>query len=194
MIADLPALISRKRLAALAEATGDADLVCQSYEYLPLTFSRRHGDPSRPWNRFEIRVRDAEGPKLHGFQGNWRDIFQSWEALSFSFSYPDFVENIIVKLVNASTAEGYNPYRITWRIRRAFSSRTRMGRRSSKRGMRSRRPKPSRSSSARVACGESTFGRARSSSLYASSAAPACPRRVECSAHVRSAPTKAWPE
>jgi hypothetical protein len=20
--------------------------------YLPLTFSRRHGDPSRPWNRF----------------------------------------------------------------------------------------------------------------------------------------------
>ena len=25
------------------------------YEYLPLTFSRRHGDPSRPWNRFAIR-------------------------------------------------------------------------------------------------------------------------------------------
>jgi hypothetical protein len=111
LIADLPALVSRKQLAALAEASGDADLVRLSYEYLPLTFSRRHGDPSRPWNRFEIRVRDAEGQKLLGFQGNWRDIFQNWEALSFS--YPDFVENIIVKFVNASTAEGYNPYRIT---------------------------------------------------------------------------------
>ena len=111
LIADLPALVPRKQLAALAEASGDADLVRLSYEYLPLTFSRRHGDPSRPWNRFEIRVRDAEGQKLLGFQGNWRDIFQNWEALSFS--YPDFVENIIVKFVNASTAEGYNPYRIT---------------------------------------------------------------------------------
>ena len=111
LIAALPPLLSRKRLAERAEATGDADLVRLSYEYLPLTFSRRHGDPSRPWNRFDIRVRDAEGQKLLGFQGNWRDIFQNWEALSFS--YPDFVENIIVKFVNASTAEGYNPYRIT---------------------------------------------------------------------------------
>ncbi|HEY3665099.1 MAG TPA: hypothetical protein VGL19_03825, partial [Polyangiaceae bacterium] len=111
LIADLPPLLPRKQLAALAEASGDPDLVRLSYEYLPLTFSRRHGDPSRPWNRFEIRVRDAEGQKLLGFQGNWRDIFQNWEALSFS--YPDFVENIIVKFVNASTAEGYNPYRIT---------------------------------------------------------------------------------
>ncbi len=110
-IGELPPLLSRRRLAEFAEATGDTDLVRLSYEYLPLTFSRRHGDPSRPWNRFEIRVRDAEGQKLLGFQGNWRDIFQNWEALSFS--YPDFVENIIVKFVNASTADGYNPYRIT---------------------------------------------------------------------------------
>ena len=110
-IAELPALLSRRQLSEFAEATDDTDLVRLSYEYLPLTFSRRHGDPSRPWNRFEIRVRDAEGQKLLGFQGNWRDIFQNWEALSFS--YPDFVENIIVKFVNASTPEGYNPYRIT---------------------------------------------------------------------------------
>jgi hypothetical protein len=48
---------------------------------------------------------------LLGFQGNWRDIFQNWEALSVP--YPDFVESIIVKFVNASTADGYNPYRIT---------------------------------------------------------------------------------
>ena len=110
-MSELPPLLSRRRLAEFTEATNDPDLVRLSYEYLPLTFSRRHGDPSRPWNRFEIRVRDAEGQKLLGFQGNWRDIFQNWEALSFS--YPDFVENIIVKFVNASTADGYNPYRIT---------------------------------------------------------------------------------
>ncbi len=103
LFAALPASLSRSELSERAELTNDPDLVRLSYEYLPLTFSRRHGDPSRPWNRFEIRVRDAEG--------NWRDIFQNWEALSFS--YPDFVENIIVKFVNATTAEGYNPYRIT---------------------------------------------------------------------------------
>src|SRR5450432_1310203 len=111
LIAELPALLTRRELAARAEQTRDADLIRLSYEYLPLTFSRRHGDPSRPWNRFEIRVRDARGQKLLGYQGNWRDIFQNWEALSLS--YPDFVENIIVKFVNASTAEGYNPYRIS---------------------------------------------------------------------------------
>jgi hypothetical protein len=110
-LSELPTLLSREKLAEFSEASGDVDLVRLAYEYLPLTFSRRHGDPSRPWNRFEIRVRDAEGRKLLGFQGNWRDIFQNWEALSLS--YPDFVENIIVKFVNASTAEGYNPYRIT---------------------------------------------------------------------------------
>ena len=44
-------------------------------EYLPLTFSRRHGDPSRPWNRFSISARTLN------YQGNWRDIFQNWEAL-----------------------------------------------------------------------------------------------------------------
>jgi len=111
LLSSLPTLIARAELSARIETTGDADLVRLGYEYLPLTFSRRHGDPSRPWNRFEIRVRDAEGQKLLGFQGNWRDIFQNWEALSFS--YPDFAENIIVKFVNATTGEGYNPYRIT---------------------------------------------------------------------------------
>ena len=111
LLAELPELVSRSALAERVEATRDSDLIRLSYEYLPLTFSRRHGDPSRPWNRFEIRVRDGKGQKLLGFQGNWRDIFQNWEALSFS--YPDFVENIIVKFVNASTPEGYNPYRIT---------------------------------------------------------------------------------
>ena len=45
------------------------------------------------------------------YEGNWRDIFQNWEALALS--YPEFIENIISKFVNASTLDGYNPYRIT---------------------------------------------------------------------------------
>ena len=80
-------------------------------EYLPLTFSRRHGDPSRPWNSFDIRVRDKQGNPLIAYQGNWRDIFQNWEALSAS--YPDYTNAIIAKFLNATTADGYNPYRIT---------------------------------------------------------------------------------
>ena len=80
-------------------------------EYLPLTFSRRHGDPSRPWNLFDIRVNDAAGKRLISYQGNWRDIFQNWEALSLS--YPDYVNGIIAKFLNATTADGYNPYKVT---------------------------------------------------------------------------------
>lgn len=81
------------------------------YEYLPLTFSRRHGDPSRPWNEFHIRTRDSSGNPIIGYQGNWRDIFQNWEALYLS--YPDYFPSVIVKFLNATTADGYNPYRIT---------------------------------------------------------------------------------
>lgn len=80
-------------------------------EYLPMTFSRRHGDPSRPWNLFNIRVHDEQGNPIISYQGNWRDIFQNWEALSVS--YPDFVNSIIAKFFNATTMDGYNPYRIT---------------------------------------------------------------------------------
>jgi hypothetical protein len=78
--------------------------------YLPLKFSRRHGDPSRPWNRFSIETKDDTGNKILNYEGNWRDIFQNWEALAFS--YPRFLEGMIAKFVNASTFEGYNPYRI----------------------------------------------------------------------------------
>jgi hypothetical protein len=80
-------------------------------EYMPLTFSRRHGDPSRPWNQFSIETRNTEGSKKLSYEGNWRDIFQNWEALGIS--YPGFFESMICKFVNASTADGYNPYRIT---------------------------------------------------------------------------------
>lgn len=80
-------------------------------EYLPLTFSRRHGDPSRPWNLFNIRVNDEQGKRLISYQGNWRDIFQNWEALSVS--YPGYINGIISKFLNATTIDGYNPYRVT---------------------------------------------------------------------------------
>ncbi len=80
-------------------------------EYLPLSFSRRHGDPSRPWNRFSIDIREEDGSPKFSYQGNWRDIFQNWEALLHS--WPEYSEAAICRFLNASTADGYNPYRVT---------------------------------------------------------------------------------
>ena len=81
-------------------------------EYLPIKFSRRHGDPSRPWNKFSINTRDdITGKKVLDYQGNWRDIFQNWEALAYS--YPQFIDGMIYRFLNASTFDGYNPYRLT---------------------------------------------------------------------------------
>lgn len=98
-------------LVEKAQSTGDTTLTRIAMEYLPLTFSRRHGDPSRPWNKFNIHLTKENGQKNLNFEGNWRDIFQNWEALSLS--YPGYIESIIAKFVNASTGDGYNPYRIT---------------------------------------------------------------------------------
>lgn len=98
-------------LCARANETGNTDLVRICLEYLPLTFSRRHGDPSRPWNKFTIATQDEKGNKLREYEGNWRDIFQNWEALGIS--YPGYLISMITKFVNASTIDGYNPYRIT---------------------------------------------------------------------------------
>ena len=81
------------------------------YEYMPLTFSRRHGDPSRPWNRFNIHLRDNDGNPILNYEGNWRDIFQNWEALAWS--YPQYIKNMTAKFLNAMTIEGFNPYRIS---------------------------------------------------------------------------------
>ena len=110
LLAALPALAPRDDHQARLEAVGDPDLARLTTEYLPLTFSRRHGDPSRPWNRFAIRIRDERGAPLLDYQGNWRDIFQNWEALCQSV--PGFLEPIVAKFVNASTVDGHNPYRI----------------------------------------------------------------------------------
>jgi hypothetical protein len=90
----------------------DSDFKRLCYEYLPLKFSRRHGDPSRPWNKFSINTQsEIDGSKILDYEGNWRDIFQNWEALAYSF--PDFVTSMIHKFLNASTFDGYNPYRVT---------------------------------------------------------------------------------
>jgi len=111
---DLKALSNQLSLAELDKfirAQGDAQLQRLLMEYLPLAFSRRHGDPSRPWNHFAIRLKDEAGHRRLAYQGNWRDIFQNWEALLLS--YPAYAEHVIAKFVNASTLDGYNPYRIS---------------------------------------------------------------------------------
>ena len=88
----------------LAEATTDNPL--------PLGFSRRHGDPTRPWNKFNINTTDpVTGKPVLDYEGNWRDIFQNWEALAVS--YPSLLSAMIDKFLSCSTADGYNPYRVT---------------------------------------------------------------------------------
>lgn len=111
LLAKLPEKLLHSELLAAAKQSGDAQLIRICYEYLPLTFGRRHGDPSRPWNHFEIKLKDEQGERLLSYQGNWRDIFQNWEAMAAS--YPGFVGSFLAKFVNASTMDGYNPYRIT---------------------------------------------------------------------------------
>jgi len=107
----LPAQVGYRRLVAAAATVGDADLERLCRGYLPLAFSRRHGDPSRPWNRFAIRIRRPDGSLRLDYQGNWRDIFQNWEALAHAF--PAYAEGMICTFLSATTADGYNPYRLT---------------------------------------------------------------------------------
>jgi hypothetical protein len=108
----LPVIFTLKDLQQVASKNKNTDFKRLCTEYLPLKFSRRHGDPSRPWNKFSINTRsEIDGSKILDYQGNWRDIFQNWEALANS--YPTFIENMIFKFLNATTFEGYNPYRVT---------------------------------------------------------------------------------
>ena len=79
---------------------------------LPLGFSRRHGDPTRPWNKFNINTTDpVTGKPVLDYEGNWRDIYQNWEALAVS--YPTLLKPMTDKFLSCSTADGYNPYRVT---------------------------------------------------------------------------------
>ncbi|MEM6684322.1 MAG: hypothetical protein AAF617_00890 [Bacteroidota bacterium] len=112
IIAELPEEFSLAALQKVAYESTDKNFRRLCLEYMPLKFSRRHGDPSRPWNKFSINTRsEIDGSKILDYEGNWRDIFQNWEALSVS--YPEFIESMIHKFLNATTFDGYNPYRVT---------------------------------------------------------------------------------
>lgn len=109
---NLPETFDYSFLQQLIFNHNNADLIRLCTEYLPLKFSRRHGDPSRPWNKFSINTRsEIDGSKILDYEGNWRDIFQNWEALANA--YPEFIDGMIHKFLNASTFDGYNPYRVT---------------------------------------------------------------------------------
>jgi hypothetical protein len=107
----LPKTIDYSELGGIIRQTRDPQLERLYLEYLPLSFSRRHGDPSRPWNKFSINLKDSLGQPILNYEGNWRDIFQNWEALAMS--YPVYITGMIAKFLNATTADGFNPYRIT---------------------------------------------------------------------------------
>ena len=112
VLKNLPEIFNVDFIKSIADADFDANFKRLCYEYLPLKFSRRHGDPSRPWNKFSINTKsEIDGSKILDYEGNWRDIFQNWEALAHS--YPQFIESMIHKFLNATTFEGYNPYRVT---------------------------------------------------------------------------------
>ncbi|MDX1478406.1 MAG: hypothetical protein R3301_11920 [Saprospiraceae bacterium] len=107
----LPGTLEYQKLVEQVAQQKDPDVTRLVYEYLPLSFSRRHGDPSRPWNKFSIEGKGTDGRRRKYYEGNWRDIFQNWEALAVSF--PEYLPAMISRFVNASTIDGYNPYRIT---------------------------------------------------------------------------------
>ncbi|OUR97611.1 hypothetical protein A9Q86_15455 [Flavobacteriales bacterium 33_180_T64] len=112
ILKNLPEVFSISELKAIAYKSDDKNFRRLCLEYMPLKFSRRHGDPSRPWNKFSINTRsEVDGSKILDYEGNWRDIFQNWEALAHA--YPEFIESMIHKFLNATTFDGYNPYRVT---------------------------------------------------------------------------------
>jgi len=112
LLEKLPKQFSLQSLRKLAYESDDKNFRRLALEYMPLKFSRRHGDPSRPWNRFTINtVNETDGSRILDYEGNWRDIFQNWEALAKA--YPEFIDSMIHKFLNASTFDGYNPYRVT---------------------------------------------------------------------------------
>jgi hypothetical protein len=112
ILENLPEQFSLAKLKEIAYQSDDKNFRRLCLEYMPLKFSRRHGDPSRPWNKFSINTRsEVDGSKILDYEGNWRDIFQNWEALAHA--YPEFIESMIHKFLNATTFDGYNPYRVT---------------------------------------------------------------------------------
>ena len=108
---ELKETVSRSALCDKIFKNGNKQLTRLFFEYMPVIFSRRHGDPSRPWNKFNIALTDKNGNQVLNYEGNWRDIFQNWEALLVS--YPEYIPHVLAKFVNAMTIDGFNPYRIS---------------------------------------------------------------------------------
>ena len=55
----LPDALDFNSLLEKVIQNGDPQLERLCRDYLPITFGRRHGDPSRPWNQFTIKLKDS---------------------------------------------------------------------------------------------------------------------------------------
>ena len=64
LLRGLPNKLTFTELLAAIKHQGDPQLERLCHEYLPIRFGRRHGDPSRPWNQFEIKLHDDDGHRL----------------------------------------------------------------------------------------------------------------------------------
>lgn len=111
----LPAKLDLESLRSFSESLSEGDALDRRVShalcsYLPVSFSRRHGDPSRPWNEFSIELKEADGSPKRTYEGNWRDLFQNWEALALSF--PLYLPTMITIFLNGITVDGYNPYKV----------------------------------------------------------------------------------
>ena len=105
------ALFSIFALRSVAAGSGNPDFI-RLNEYLRLHSVAATAIPASPGTSFSINTRNETGdPVVLDHQGNWRDIFQNWEALAHA--YPGFIEGMIYKFLNASTFDGYNPYRVS---------------------------------------------------------------------------------
>ena len=67
LLKNLPELFTLFDLKKIAKEDSDKNFKRLAIEYMPLKFSRRHGDPSRPWNRFSINTTsELDGSKILG--------------------------------------------------------------------------------------------------------------------------------
>ena len=67
----LPDVFTLALIQEIAYGSDDKNFRRLCLEYMPLKFSRRHGDPSRPWNKFSINTRsEIDGSKILDYEGN----------------------------------------------------------------------------------------------------------------------------
>ena len=99
-------------LRAARNATDDPDLI-RLVSRVPAArpSSGATATPAVPGTASRSRSATTTAARCCRYEGNWRDIFQNWEALLQSF--PAYYADVVAKFVNASTIDGYNPYRIS---------------------------------------------------------------------------------